>query len=215
MNLIFLGAPGAGKGTQAETVCADLGIPAISTGNILREAVRNGTEAGLSAKSYMDKGALVPDDVVVGVLKDRIAQDDCKNGFLLDGFPRNVAQAETLERMGVKIDRVVEIDVPDEAIVSRMSGRRVCEKCGASYHAEHRPTKTDGVCDTCGGSVSQRVDDAPATVLDRLKTYHEKTEPLIDFYGGKGILKKADGTGELAEVGRRVQEALKEALTDG
>ena len=168
--MIFLGAPGAGKGTQAEVVCKELNIPAISTGNMLREAVKNGTDAGLAAKKFMDAGELVPDEVVIGILKDRIAQDDAKNGFILDGFPRTVAQAEALESMGVQIDKVVEIEVSDEAITARMSGRRVCEGCGNSYHIEFKPTKVEGVCDACGAKVVQRIDDKPDTFQARLKT---------------------------------------------
>ena len=165
MNLIFLGAPGAGKGTQAEVVCEKLGIPAISTGNMLREAVKNGTPAGLAAKECMDRGDLVPDEVVIGILKDRIAQDDAKNGFILDGFPRTVAQAEALDAMGVQIDKVIEISVPDEKIISRLSGRRVCEGCGASYHIDFKPTKVEGKCNLCGANVVQRIDDKPETVI--------------------------------------------------
>lgn len=209
MNMIFLGAPGAGKGTQAEVVCKELNIPAISTGNMLREAVKNGTESGLAAKKFMDAGDLVPDEVVIGILKDRIAQDDAKNGFILDGFPRTVTQAEALEKMGVQIDKVIEINVPDDAITARMSGRRVCEKCGNSYHIEYKPTKAEGICDACGGKVVQRVDDKPETVLGRLKTYHEKTEPLKDFYAAKGKLKTVEGQGEIAEITRRTLDAIK------
>lgn len=209
MNMIFLGAPGAGKGTQAEVVCKELNIPAISTGNMLREAVKNGTAAGLAAKEYMDRGDLVPDEVVIGVLKDRIAQDDAKNGFILDGFPRTVAQAEALDKMGVQIDKVIEIDVPDEAITARMSGRRVCEKCGNSYHVEFKPTKVEGICDACGGKVVQRVDDKPETVQARLKTYHEKTAPLKDFYEAKGKLKSVKGQNEIEETSRLVLAAIK------
>ncbi|MGN0696824.1 MAG: adenylate kinase [Oscillospiraceae bacterium] len=188
MNLILLGAPGAGKGTQAEVISKTLGIPQISTGNILREAVKNGTECGLKAKSFMDSGALVPDDVVIGILKDRIAEDDCRDGFILDGFPRTVPQAEALETMGVRIDKVIEIDVPDEDIKNRIGGRRVCEKCGASYHVSFKPTKVEGICDSCGGNTVQRKDDAPETVIERLKTYHETTAPLVDFYKKLGKL---------------------------
>ena len=209
MNMIFLGAPGAGKGTQAEVVCKELNIPAISTGNMLREAVKNGTPAGLAAKKYMDAGDLVPDDVVIGVLKDRIAQDDAKNGFILDGFPRTVPQAEALEAMGVNIDKVIEIDVPDETITARMSGRRVCEKCGNSYHIEFKPTKVEGICDACGGNVVQRVDDKPETVVARLKTYHEKTAPLKDFYKAKGKLVSVSGQDEIAETSKLVLAAIK------
>lgn len=161
MNMIFLGAPGAGKGTQAEVVCKELNIPAISTGNMLREAVKNGTPAGLAAKECMDRGDLVPDEIVIGILKDRIAQDDAKNGFILDGFPRTVSQAEALDKMGVQIDKVVEIHVPDDKITARMSGRRVCEGCGNSYHIEYKPTKVEGICDACGAKVVQRIDDKP------------------------------------------------------
>lgn len=207
--MIFLGAPGAGKGTQAEVVCKELNIPAISTGNMLREAVKNGTPAGLAAKKYMDAGDLVPDDVVIGVLKDRIAQDDAKNGFILDGFPRTVPQAEALEAMGVNIDKVIEIDVPDEKITARMSGRRVCEKCGNSYHIEFKPTKVEGICDACGGNVVQRVDDKPETVVARLKTYHEKTAPLKDFYKAKGKLVSVSGQDEIAETSKLVLAAIK------
>lgn len=209
MNMIFLGAPGAGKGTQAEVVCKELNIPAISTGNMLREAVKNGTDAGLAAKKFMDAGDLVPDEVVIGVLKDRIAQDDAKNGFILDGFPRTVPQAEALEKMGVQIDKVIEIDVPDENITARMSGRRVCEKCGNSYHIEHKPTKVEGVCDACGGNVVQRVDDKPETVIARLKTYHEKTAPLKDFYQSKGKLVSVPGTNGIEETSKAVLAAIK------
>ena len=209
MNLIFLGAPGAGKGTQAEVVCNELNIPAISTGNMLREAVKNGTPAGLAAKECMDKGDLVPDEIVIGILKDRIAQDDAKNGFILDGFPRTVSQAEALEKMGVQIDKVVEIHVADEKITSRMSGRRVCEGCGNSYHIEYKPTKVEGVCDACGAKVVQRVDDKPETVLSRLATYHEKTAPLKDFYASKGKLVTVEGQEEIADTSRLTLAAVK------
>ncbi|MBQ8196047.1 MAG: adenylate kinase [Oscillospiraceae bacterium] len=209
MNLIFLGAPGAGKGTQAEVVCNELNIPAISTGNMLREAVKNGTPAGLAAKECMDKGDLVPDEIVIGILKDRIAQDDAKNGFILDGFPRTVSQAEALEKMGVQIDKVVEIHVADEKITSRMSGRRVCEGCGNSYHIEYKPTKVEGICDACGAKVVQRVDDKPETVLSRLATYHEKTAPLKDFYAAKGKLVTVEGQEEIADTSKLTLAAVK------
>ena len=208
MKLIFLGPPGAGKGTQAEKISENLGIPQISTGNILRAAVKNGTECGLKAKSFMDAGALVPDEVVIGILKDRIAEDDCKNGFILDGFPRTVPQAEALETMGVRIDKVIEISVPDEDIKARLGGRRVCESCGATYHIEFNPPKVEGKCDKCGGNAVQRKDDAPETVIDRLKTYHEATAPLVDFYKGKGKLKTVYGQSEVSETTKLVLEAV-------
>ena len=208
MNLILLGAPGAGKGTQAEVICAAKGIPAISTGNMLREAVKNGTESGLAAKKYMDAGELVPDEVVIGILKDRIAEDDCKNGFILDGFPRTVPQAEALERMGVEIDKVIEIFVPDETIAQRLGGRRVCEACGNSYHVDYKPTKVEGVCDACVGKTVIRKDDEPATVLERLKVYHEKTAPLKEFYDARGKLKTVIGQEEVADTSRLTLEAV-------
>lgn len=208
MNLILLGAPGAGKGTQAEVICNAKNIPAISTGNILREAVKEGTEMGLAAKTYMDSGALVPDEVVIGILKDRIAQDDCKNGFILDGFPRTVPQAEALDRMGVTIDKVVEIYVPDETIAARLSGRRVCESCGNSYHMEYKPTKVEGICNTCGGKVVIRKDDEPATVLDRLRVYHEKTAPLKDYYSAQGKLTTVIGQEEVADTSKLTLAAI-------
>ncbi len=209
MNMIFLGAPGAGKGTQAEVVCRELNIPALSTGNMLREAVKNGTPAGLAAKDYMDRGDLVPDEIVIGILKDRIAKDDAKNGFILDGFPRTVAQAEALENMGVRIDKVIEIDVPDEAITARMSGRRVCEGCGNSYHIKFKPTKVEGICDACGAKVVQRIDDKPETVQARLKTYHEKTAPLKDYYKSRGKLVTVQGQNEIEETSRLTLAAIK------
>ncbi len=209
MNMIFLGAPGAGKGTQAEVVCKELNIPAISTGNMLREAVKNGTPAGLAAKECMDRGDLVPDEIVIGILKDRIAQDDAKNGFILDGFPRTVLQAEALDKMGVQIDKVVEINVPDEKITARMSGRRVCEGCGNSYHIEYKPTKAEGICDACGAKVVQRIDDKPETVKARLATYHEKTAPLKDYYAAKGKLVTVEGQEEIADTSKLTLAAIK------
>ncbi len=208
MNLILLGAPGAGKGTQAEVICAARGIPAISTGNMLREAVKNGTESGLAAKKYMDAGELVPDEVVIGILKDRIAEPDCKDGFILDGFPRTVPQAEALEKMGVAIDKVIEIYVPDEKIAKRLGGRRVCESCGNSYHIDYKPTKVEGVCDACGGKVVTRKDDEPATVLERLRVYHEKTAPLKEFYEKRGKLRTVIGQEEVADTSRLTLEAI-------
>ena len=208
MNLIFLGAPGAGKGTQAEIVCEKLNIPAISTGNMLREAVKNQTAAGLAAKEYMDRGDLVPDEVVIGILKDRIAEDDAKNGFILDGFPRTVAQAEALDSMGVQIDKVIEIDVADEQICARLGGRRVCEGCGASYHLDFKPTKVEGVCDACGAKVVQRIDDKPETVLSRLATYHEKTAPLKGYYEAKGKLVTVKGQDEIADTAALTLKAI-------
>lgn len=192
MNLILLGAPGAGKGTQAEIICDKLRIPAISTGNIIRAAVKEGTEMGVKAKSYIDSGALVPDQVIIGIIKERLAADDCKNGFILDGMPRTVAQAEALEKMGVQIDKVLDIEVADDKIIQRMGGRRVCSACGASYHVDFKPSAKPGVCDRCGGSLIVRKDDEPATVLDRLKVYHEQTEPLVGFYRQRGKLAVID-----------------------
>lgn len=208
MNLILLGAPGAGKGTQAEVISDALGIPQISTGNILREAVKNGTEYGLKAKAAMDSGSLVSDDVVIGILKDRIAEDDCKNGFILDGFPRTVPQAEALENMGVNIDKVVEIYVPDETIQQRLSGRRVCESCGASYHTQFKASKEEGKCDKCGGNTVQRKDDHPDTVIERLKVYHEQTAPLKDFYSKRGKLETVIGQDEVAETSKLTLKAV-------
>ena len=208
MKLILLGAPGAGKGTQAEVICEELKIPAISTGNIIREAVKNGTPMGAKAKTYMEKGALVPDDVVIGIIKERLVQDDCKGGFILDGFPRTVPQAEALDAMGVAIDRVVEISVPDEAIEKRLGGRRVCGSCGSSYHMEHKPPKQEGVCDKCGGELILRKDDQPETIRDRLKVYHDQTEPLKDFYQGKGILRVVDGQAGIENTTKPVLAAL-------
>lgn len=208
MNLILLGAPGAGKGTQAEVISEALSIPQISTGNILREAVKNGTEFGLKAKAAMESGALVSDEVVIGILKDRIAQDDCKNGFILDGFPRTVPQAEALEAMGVNIDKVVEIYVPDETISKRLSGRRVCEGCGASYHTDFKPSRVAGKCDKCGGNIVIRKDDEPATVLERLKVYHEQTAPLKDFYAKRGKLETVIGQEEVSETSKLTLKAV-------
>ncbi len=208
MNLIFLGAPGAGKGTQAEKISEAFNIPQISTGNILREAVKNGTEYGLKAKVAMESGALVSDEIVIGILQDRIAKDDCKNGFILDGFPRTVPQAEALDAMGIKIDKVIEIDVPDEKIKNRLSGRRVCEGCGASYHIEYNPSKVDGICDKCGAKTVIRKDDQPETVLERLAVYHEKTAPLKDYYANQGKLVTVEGQEEVADTYKLTLKAV-------
>ena len=210
MKLILLGAPGAGKGTQAEVICKAVNIPAISTGNIIREALAQGTEMGLKAKSFMDAGQLVPDDVVIGIIKERLAKDDCANGFILDGFPRTIPQAEALDAMGVIIDRVIDIEVPDEKIAARMSGRRVCKDCGSSYHLEYKAPKAEGVCDACDGELIQRKDDAPETVLDRLAVYHKQTEPLKDFYSKKGILRIVEGQEEIADTSALTLKALED-----
>ena len=200
MKIIFLGAPGAGKGTQAEIVSARLAIPTISTGAIIREALKTGTEMGLAAKKFIDAGALVPDEVVIGIVGERLAKDDCANGFILDGFPRTVPQAEALDKMGVKIDTVLSIEVADEAIVERMSGRRVCDKCGASYHTKYLPAKDGEHCDKCGNALSIRKDDAPEVVLSRLEVYHSSTEPLKDYYAKAGILKQVEGQEEVEDT---------------
>lgn len=208
MKLIFLGAPGAGKGTQAAVVCDELNIPAISTGNIIREAIKNKTEMGLKAQAFTQAGNLVPDEVVIGIIKDRLAKDDCKNGFVLDGFPRTVAQAEALDQMGITIDKVVDIEVPDEDIVQRMSGRRVCEDCGASYHIETLKPEVEGVCDRCHGKLVVRKDDSPEIVKGRLEVYHTQTEPLIDYYKNKGNLEVVDGRQSVADTTVSVKKAL-------
>lgn len=208
MRLILLGAPGAGKGTQAEIICDKLNIPTISTGNILREAIRNKTELGVLAKSCMDEGNLVPDAVVVGIVSERLREDDCKNGFILDGMPRTLAQAQALDELGVRIDVVISIEVEDSAIEKRMGGRRICEGCGASYHIEHKKPVRDGVCDSCGGKLILRADDAPETVRARLEVYHEQTEPLVDFYASKGLLKRIDGSVGIDGTTRLIFEAL-------
>ena len=192
MKLILLGAPGAGKGTQAERLSKELNIPTISTGNILRAAIKNGTPTGLKAKSFMDAGQLVPDEVIIGIITERLAEDDCANGYILDGVPRTIAQAEAIESAGIHFDAVVSIEISDETIMERMSGRRVCENCGASYHLVAVPPKRPGVCDSCGGKLVQRKDDAPETVKSRLAVYHKETEPLKDFYQKRGLLKPVE-----------------------
>lgn len=210
MNIIFLGAPGAGKGTQAEKVSEKLSIPTVSTGNIIREALRSGTEMGLKAKSFIEAGKLVPDEVVIGIIKDRLAEDDCKGGFILDGFPRTIPQAEALDAMGIVIDKVIDIEVPDEKIAARMSGRRVCPACGASYHLEYKKPAKDGVCNLCSAELVQRKDDAPETVLERLKVYHEETEPLKDYYAKTGKLRIVEGQEEVADTTALTFKALED-----
>lgn len=210
MKLILLGAPGAGKGTQAEKICEKLNIPAVSTGNIIRAAVKDGTEMGIKAKSYMDAGDLVPDEVVIGIIKDRLNEPDCKNGFILDGFPRTIPQAQALEDMGVEIDKVIDIEVPDEKITARMSGRRVCAKCANSYHMLYKKPQVEGVCDACGGELIQRKDDHPDTVQRRLKEYHIQTEPLKDFYQQRGKLSIVEGQEEVADTTALVFKALED-----
>ena len=207
MNLILMGAPGAGKGTQSEKISEKWNIPAVSTGNMLRAAIEAGTELGMTAKSYMDGGNLVPDDVVIGVVKEYLTSDACKNGFILDGFPRTIPQAEALDAMGVRIDAALSIEVADEKIVERMSGRRVCA-CGASYHTVYKPSQKPGICDKCGAELIIRKDDAPETVLNRLNTYHEQTEPLKAFYDKKGILLTVEGQEEVADTTALVFGAL-------
>ncbi len=210
MNLILMGAPGAGKGTQSANISAKYNIPAVSTGDMLRSAIKEGTELGMSAKGYMDAGQLVPDAVVVGIVKDYLSTEACKNGFILDGFPRTIPQAEALEAMGVKIDVVLSIEVPDEKIIARMSGRRVCS-CGASYHIEYIKPQVDGVCDKCGKELYIRDDDREETVANRLKTYHSQTEPLKDFYAERGNLVCVEGQEEVADTTALVLEALEKA----
>ena len=204
MKIIMLGASGAGKGTQAKMIADKFGIPHISTGDIFRANIKNGTDLGKKAKEYMDKGQLVPDELTVEILLDRVAQDDCKNGYVLDGFPRTIPQADVLDKeltkLGDKVDYAINVDVPDENIVRRMSGRRACLKCGATYHIEHIPPKQEGICDTCGSELVQRDDDKPETVQNRLKVYHEQTQPLIEYYDGKNILRTVDGTKDMQEV---------------
>ena len=208
MKIIFLGAPGAGKGTQADILAEKLGIPTISTGVIIREALKCGTEMGLKAKKFIEAGELVPDDVVIGIIKERLAKADCQNGFILDGFPRTVPQAEALDAMGVELDKIVSIEVPDENIVERMSGRRVCAKCGASYHVVFNPSGDGAHCDKCGEELSLRKDDAPEVVKSRLEVYHSTTESLKDYYLAKGKLSLVDGVGSVDEITARTVSAL-------
>jgi len=204
MKIIMLGAPGAGKGTQAKMIAEKYGIPHVSTGDIFRANIKNGTELGMEAKKYMDQGLLVPDELTVKILLDRVAQADCEKGYVLDGFPRTIPQAEVLDKalteLGDAIDYAINVDVPDENIVKRMSGRRACVTCGATYHIEHVPPKTEGICDKCGAELILRDDDKPETVLNRLKVYHDQTQPLIDFYSAKGVLKSVDGTVDMQDV---------------
>ena len=208
MKLILLGAPGAGKGTQADILKVKLNIPTISTGNILRAAVKNGTPTGLKAKEYMDAGKLVPDEVIIGIINERLQEADCANGYILDGVPRTIAQAEALEKAGIIFDAVVSIEISDETIMERMSGRRVCESCGASYHVVAVPPKQEGVCDNCGGALVQRKDDAPETVKARLEVYHRETEPLKDFYAQRGLLKSVENQPTVEETTQTILCAL-------
>ena len=204
MKIIMLGAPGAGKGTQAKMISEKYGLPHVSTGDIFRANIKNGTALGMEAKQYMDKGLLVPDELTVKILLDRVAQDDCKNGYVLDGFPRTIPQAEVLEdalsKLGDKVDYAINVDVPDENIINRMSGRRACVTCGATYHIEYAAPKQEGVCDKCGSELILRDDDKPETVKARLSVYHEQTQPLIDFYKSRNVLKEVDGTVSMQEV---------------
>lgn len=200
MKLILLGAPGAGKGTQAEVISRKLSIPAVSTGNIIREAIKQGTTLGVQAKSYIQQGLLVPDAVVIDIIRERLAEKDCENGFILDGFPRTIPQAEALDSLGISVDMVINIELPDEKIVERLSGRRVCLKCGATYHVLFNPPAVDGVCTKCGDALVQRDDDRPETVLARLKVYHDETEPLKEYYAKRGNLRMVQGQDEVADT---------------
>ena len=212
MKIIMLGAPGAGKGTQAKMIAEKYNIPHVSTGDIFRANIKNGTELGKEAKKYIDQGFLVPDELTVKILLDRVAKDDCRNGYVLDGFPRTIPQAEVLDKalreMGDGIDYAINVDVPDENIVRRMSGRRACLACGATYHIAHIPPKKEGICDTCGQELVLRDDDKPETVLNRLKVYHDQTQPLIDFYAAQGVLKNVDGTVDMKDVFAAIVDIL-------
>ncbi len=212
MKIIMLGAPGAGKGTQAKMIAEVYGLPHVSTGDIFRANIKNGTDLGKEAKTYMDKGELVPDELTVRILLDRVSQDDCKNGYVLDGFPRTIPQAEVLDseltKLGEKIDAAINVDVPDENIVRRMSGRRACVNCGATYHVVHIPPKKEGICDKCGSELILRDDDKEETVKNRLAVYHQQTQPLIDFYDNKGVLKTVDGTKDSSEVFNDIKKIL-------
>ena len=214
MKIIMLGAPGAGKGTQAKMIAAKYGIPHISTGDIFRANIKNGTELGAKAKQYMDKGELVPDELVVDLVIDRFKEDDCKNGYVLDGFPRTIPQAEALAKaltaIGENVDYAINVEVPDENIINRMGGRRACVGCGATYHVVYSPTKVEGKCDTCGGELIIRDDDKPETVKNRLSVYHEQTQPLIDYYTKKGIIKEVDGTVDMNDVFKAITDILGE-----
>ena len=213
MKIIMLGAPGAGKGTQAKMIADKYSIPHISTGDIFRANIKNGTELGKKAKEYMDQGLLVPDELTVDLVIDRVAQEDCKNGYVLDGFPRTIPQAEVLEealdKLGDKIDYAIDVEVPDENIIRRMGGRRACTSCGATYHIEHVPPKKEGICDTCGQELVLRDDDKPETVKNRLRVYQEQTQPLLDFYSAKGVLRSVDGTQDMQDVFKAITEILK------
>ena len=208
MNLILLGAPGAGKGTQAELLTEKLSIPAISTGNMLREAISNGTALGKQVKRYMDDGLLVPDELILGIIAERVQQVDCAHGFILDGVPRTLAQAEALDAKGVRIDHVVSIEISDDVIEARMTGRRVCGKCGASYHISANPPKSEGICDQCGGELVIRKDDAPETVRKRLEVYHASTEVLKDYYAKAGKLRIINGQQSIEDANRDILEAI-------
>lgn len=208
MKLILLGAPGAGKGTQAEILSRKLGIPTISTGNILRAAMKNGTPVGLQAKAYVESGKLVPDDVIIGIVEERLAEADCKNGYILDGMPRTIPQAEALEQRGVDIDSAVSIEISDETIIERMSGRRTCKDCGATYHIVNVPSRKEGICDVCGGELITRKDDAPETVKARLEVYHEETEPLKAFYAERGKLKSVENQATIEGTTEIIEKAL-------
>lgn len=212
MKIIMLGAPGAGKGTQAKKIAAKYDVPHISTGDIFRANIKNGTELGKKAKTYMDQGLLVPDELVVDLVVDRVNQEDCKNGYVLDGFPRTIPQAEALTKalagLGQKVDFAVDVNVPDENIVNRMSGRRACVTCGSTYHLSYAPTKQEGICDSCGGELILRDDDKPETVRKRLDVYHEQTQPLIEYYTGQGILRTVDGTIDIEDVFRAITEIV-------
>ena len=212
MKIVMLGAPGAGKGTQAKMIAENYQIPHISTGDMFRLNIKNGTELGMEAKKYMDQGLLVPDELTVRIFLDRVAKDDCKNGYVLDGFPRTIPQAEVLEealdKLGDKIDYAIDVEVPDENIISRMSGRRACLSCGATYHIVHIPTKVEGVCDRCGEKLVLRDDDKPETVLDRLKVYHAQTEPLKEFYAQRGVLKSVENQPTIEDTAKAIAAVL-------
>ena len=214
MKIIMLGAPGAGKGTQAKMIADKYGVPHVSTGDIFRANIKNGTELGMEAKKYMDQGLLVPDELTVKILLDRVSQPDCKNGYVLDGFPRTIPQAEVLDKalaeLGESIDYAIDVDVPDENIVKRMSGRRACVSCGATYHVVHVPPKKEGICDRCGSELILRDDDKPETVKNRLDVYHKQTQPLIDFYTKKGVLKTVDGTVDMQDAFKAIVAILGE-----